>query len=112
MSTYIDALPPLVSERTGRIHPRFHQLGAATGRMSASHPNVQNIPIRGDEGVRIREAFVPAEGCKLAIDEYFDSQGDRPFIHRIDSTGRLVVKMPPAGRDPAQGKRERVTAQS
>ena len=69
-STYIDALPPLVDERTGRIHPSFHQLGAATGRLSASNPNVQNIPIRGAQGARIREAFVPAEGRILLSADY------------------------------------------
>ncbi|MEZ4281713.1 MAG: DNA polymerase I [Myxococcota bacterium] len=69
-STYIDALPPLVDPRTGRIHPSFHQLGAATGRLSASDPNVQNIPIRGSEGVRIREAFIPAEGRVLVSADY------------------------------------------
>jgi DNA polymerase-1 len=69
-STYIDALPPLVDERTGRIHPSFHQLGAATGRLSASNPNVQNIPIRGAEGARIREAFIPAEGRILLSADY------------------------------------------
>ena len=70
MSTYIDALPRLVSEETGRIHPRFHQLGAATGRLSASNPNVQNIPIRGKEGARIREAFVPTEGRIMLSADY------------------------------------------
>jgi DNA polymerase-1 len=69
-STYVDALPPLVDPRTGRIHPTFHQLGAATGRMSATQPNVQNIPIRTEEGVRIREAFVAAEGCTLLSADY------------------------------------------
>ncbi|MBK7950544.1 MAG: DNA polymerase I [Deltaproteobacteria bacterium] len=69
-STYIDALPPLVDPRTGRIHPSFHQLGAATGRLSASNPNVQNIPIRGAEGARIREAFIPAEGRILISADY------------------------------------------
>jgi DNA polymerase-1 len=69
-STYIDALPPLVDERTGRIHPSFHQLGAATGRLSASNPNVQNIPIRGAEGGRIREAFVPAENRRMLSADY------------------------------------------
>jgi DNA polymerase-1 len=59
-----------VSPRSGRIHPHFHQLGAATGRLSASNPNVQNIPIRGAEGARIREAFVPAEGCILLAADY------------------------------------------
>ncbi len=70
MSTYIDALPPLVCDRTGRIHPQFNQLGAATGRLSASNPNVQNIPIRGEEGARIREAFVPAEDRLLLSADY------------------------------------------
>jgi len=69
-STYIDALPPLVDPRSGRIHPSFHQAGAATGRLSSSHPNVQNIPIRSPEGVRIREAFVPAEGRRLLSADY------------------------------------------
>jgi DNA polymerase-1 len=69
-NTYIDALPPLVNPRTGRIHPTFHQLGAATGRLSATQPNVQNIPIRTPEGVRIREAFVPAEGRLLVSADY------------------------------------------
>ncbi len=69
-NTYVDALPPLVNPRTGRIHPTFHQLGAATGRVSATHPNVQNIPIRSPDGVRIREAFVPAEGCRLLSADY------------------------------------------
>jgi len=68
-NTYIDALPPLVNPRTGRIHPTYNQIGAATGRLSATRPNVQNIPIRTPEGVRIREAFVPAEGaCLLSAD--------------------------------------------
>jgi DNA polymerase-1 len=69
-NTYIDALPPLVNPRTGRIHPTFNQLGAATGRLSATRPNVQNIPIRTPEGVRIREAFVAAEGELLLSADY------------------------------------------
>jgi len=69
-NTYVDALPPLVNEATGRIHPTFHQLGAATGRLSAANPNVQNIPIRTEAGVRIREAFVPAEGFRLLSADY------------------------------------------
>jgi len=69
-STYIDALPPLVDATTGRIHPSFHQTGAATGRLSSSNPNVQNIPIRSPEGIRIREAFIPAEGHQLLSADY------------------------------------------
>jgi DNA polymerase I len=69
-STYVDALPPLIDPKSGRIHPTFHQTGAATGRLSASQPNVQNIPIRSEEGVRIREAFVPAEDMLLLSADY------------------------------------------
>ena len=69
-NTYVDALPPLVNETTGRIHPTFHQLGAATGRLSAANPNVQNIPIRSEAGVRIREAFVAEKGSALLSADY------------------------------------------
>jgi DNA polymerase-1 len=55
---------------TGRIHPTFNQLGAATGRLSAHDPNVQNIPIRGEEGIRIREGFIPAVGKRLLSADY------------------------------------------
>jgi DNA polymerase-1 len=60
-STYVDALPELVNPQTGRIHCSFNQTVAATGRLSASNPNLQNIPIRTPAGQRIREAFIPAE---------------------------------------------------
>jgi DNA polymerase-1 len=69
-NTYVDALPPLVNPRSGRLHPTFNQLGAATGRLSAANPNVQNIPIRTAEGVRIREAFIAAEGHRLLSADY------------------------------------------
>lgn len=69
-STYVDALPPLIDPKSGRVHPSFHQTGAATGRLSASNPNVQNIPIRSEEGVRIREAFIPREGAVLLSADY------------------------------------------
>lgn len=68
--TYVDALPRLVNPRTGRIHPHLHQTGTATGRLSCSDPNLQNIPIRTDEGQRIREAFIPAEGQVLLSADY------------------------------------------
>jgi len=70
LGTYVEALPRLVNPRTGRVHPTFVQTGAATGRLACVNPNVQNIPIRTPEGVRIREAFVPAEGMQLLSADY------------------------------------------
>jgi len=69
-STYVDALPPLVNPRTGRIHPTFLQTGAATGRLACVQPNLQNIPIRSEEGARIRTAFIPAAGTRLLCADY------------------------------------------
>ena len=62
LSTYVDALPPLVNDATGRIHTTLSQTVAATGRLSSSNPNLQNIPVRREEGREIRKAFVPGEG--------------------------------------------------
>jgi DNA polymerase I len=70
LSTYVDALPPLVDPATGRIHTHYSQTVAATGRLSSSDPNLQNIPIRTAEGRRIREAFVPEEGHVLLSADY------------------------------------------
>ncbi len=68
-STYIDALPLLVNPRTGRVHTDFNQTGSATGRISSSNPNLQNIPIRTEEGRRIRRAFIaPPDHCLLTAD--------------------------------------------
>jgi DNA polymerase-1 len=70
-STYLDALPPLVSPRDGRIHTTFSQVGAATGRLSSHDPNLQNIPVRGEVGREIRRAFVPgAAGRELLVADY------------------------------------------
>ncbi|MDP8977960.1 MAG: DNA polymerase, partial [Actinomycetota bacterium] len=70
-STYVDALPPLVDQRTGRIHPEFNQTVAVTGRLSSQHPNIQNIPIRSVTGREIRRAFVPGPGCaSLLLADY------------------------------------------
>jgi len=68
--TYIDALPQLINPKTGRVHTTFNQAGAATGRMSSSNPNLQNIPIRTEEGREIRAAFVPEPGWELVIADY------------------------------------------
>ena len=70
-STYLDALPPLVSPRDGRIHTTFSQVGAATGRLSSRDPNLQNIPVRGELGRQMRRAFVPsAPGRELLVADY------------------------------------------
>ena len=68
--TYIDALPLLIRPETGRVHTTFNQTGAATGRLSSSNPNLQNIPIRTLEGREIRGAFVPEEGWDLVVADY------------------------------------------
>ena len=69
-STYLDALPGAVNPVTGRLHTSFNQTGAATGRLSSSDPNLQNIPIRGEEGRRIRSAFVAPAGAVLIAADY------------------------------------------
>jgi DNA polymerase I len=68
--TYIDALPELIDSKTGRLHTTFNQAGAATGRLSSSNPNLQNIPIRTELGREIRSAFVPRDGWKLVVADY------------------------------------------
>jgi DNA polymerase-1 len=69
-STYADALGELISPETGRVHTTFNQTVTATGRLSSTHPNLQNIPVRTAEGRRIREAFVVPEGCYLLSADY------------------------------------------
>jgi len=69
-STYVDVLPASVNTSTGRVHTTFNQTGAATGRLSSSDPNLQNIPVRTSRGELIRECFVPAEGSKFIVADY------------------------------------------
>lgn len=69
-STYLDALPRQVNPETGRIHTRYNQLVAATGRLSSSDPNLQNIPIRTEMGRRVRKAFIPADGWSMLAADY------------------------------------------
>ncbi|MGI9256218.1 MAG: DNA polymerase I [Salinispira sp.] len=116
-STYVDTLPTLINPRTGRIHSRFQQNGTATGRISSHDPNLQNIPIRDEEGRRIRTAFVPAEGCRFISADYSQIElvvlahlsSDRELIDAFQKgidvhalTGSLIFQVPPSEVDALQ----------
>jgi len=70
LSTYVDALPKLINPQTGHIHTSFNQATTATGRLSSSDPNLQNIPVRGEDGKEIRKAFIPEPGCLFFSADY------------------------------------------
>jgi DNA polymerase-1 len=69
-STYTDKLPQMMNPLTGRVHTSYHQAVTATGRLSSTEPNLQNIPVRNDEGRRIRQAFIASPGCRIVAADY------------------------------------------
>jgi DNA polymerase-1 len=96
MSTYIEKLPRMVNPKTGRVHTNFSQAVVVTGRLASSEPNMQNIPVRTEEGRRIREAFVPAAGCKLLSADY--SQIELRIMAHIAEDESLLTAFA-AGKD-------------
>jgi DNA polymerase-1 len=96
MSTYIEKLPRMADPKTGRVHTSFSQATAVTGRLASSDPNLQNIPVRTEEGRRIREAFIPAQGCKLLSADY--SQIELRIMAHIAEDENLLAAFA-AGKD-------------
>ncbi len=95
-STYVDALPKLADPDTGRIHTSFNQTVAATGRLSSSEPNLQNIPIRTERGREIRKAFIPEKGFKILAADY--SQVELRVIASISGDENMIAAFK-AGED-------------
>jgi DNA polymerase-1 len=96
-STYVDTLPLTINRETGRIHTSFGQTGAATGRLSSSDPNLQNIPVRTKRGAEIRRSFIPAAGCTFVVADYSQIElrlmahlsGDPAFIEAFRQGGDI-----------------------
>jgi len=89
-STYTDKLPEMIDPHTGRVHTSYHQAVTATGRLSSSDPNLQNIPIRTEEGRRIRQAFIAAPGCQIVAADYSQIEL-RIMAHLSQDTGLLAA---------------------
>ena len=89
-STYTDKLPEMIDPHTGRVHTSYHQAVTATGRLSSSDPNLQNIPIRTEEGRRIRQAFIAAPGCQIVAADYSQIEL-RIMAHLSQDTGLLTA---------------------
>ncbi len=96
LSTYVEALPRLLHPQTGRIHTSFNQAVTATGRLSSSNPNLQNIPVRGEDGREIRRAFIPEEGCTFFSADY--SQIELRIMAHLSQDAHLMADFR-AGRD-------------
>ncbi len=88
-STYVDSLPALINPKTGRVHTSFNQTGTATGRLSSSDPNLQNIPIRGELGRQVRKAFVAGDDCLLLAADY--SQIDLRVMAHLSRDASLLA---------------------
>lgn len=89
-STYTDKLPLMICERTGRVHTSYHQATAATGRLSSTDPNLQNIPIKSEEGRRIRDAFIAPEGYTMVAADYSQIEL-RIMAHLSNDEGLLTA---------------------
>ncbi len=87
-STYVDSLPRLINPRTGRLHTSYNSVGTATGRLSSSDPNLQNIPVKSAEGRKIREAFVPAQGHVFLSADY--SQIELRLLAHFSQDEKLI----------------------
>ena len=106
LSTYINALPELINPATGKIHTSYNQTITATGRISSANPNLQNIPIRTDDGREIRRAFVSDENCVLYSADYSqielrliaDMSGDESMIDAFTISSLLPIAASSTGR--------------